>query len=250
MLGAIVYFSGTGNTEFAAKLFKNKFAEKGIECSLIDISKKRNLNNNYDFYIFGAPIYADTFPDYFKDWVKNKVNDGQGKKCIVFSTQAENDSSGPGELTQILEEKGFVILIQDFIVMPNNYYMAGFNKANEDKVTRLKELAIEEINLLVEKFLQGEKYIKRISEVTQIKGELLDKKFYKPEKSWAQSSLSIDYDLCVKCGKCAKNCPTGNISMKEEITFKDKCISCQKCVHRCPVNAFLYNGKPIDQYKI
>lgn len=35
MKGAIIYFSGTGNTEFVAKLFKKAFEEKGYEMDLI-----------------------------------------------------------------------------------------------------------------------------------------------------------------------------------------------------------------------
>jgi ferredoxin len=250
MRGAIVYFSGTGNTEFVAKLFKNKFSEKGIDCGLFEISKKKSLSSDYDFYVFGSPIYAEVFPDYFMDWVKDKVQDGHGKKCIIFSTQAAETGSGADELAKILKKKGFEVAIQDSITMPNNYYVVAFRKPTNEEAEILKQKAKERVDELVEKFLAGEKVIRKVSNLRRIFGKLSYKAFYKLTSNWAQKRLSVNYDLCVKCGKCAKNCPTGNIAMRDEITFANKCISCQKCIHKCPVNAFLYKGKPIEQYKI
>jgi ferredoxin/flavodoxin len=248
--GAIIYFSGTGNTEFAAKIFKEKFQEKDIECSMIDISKKRNLTNEYDFYVFGGPIYKNLFPENFIDWVKNKVTNGENKKCIVFSTQSESGLIDENEVSKILVDKGFEVLIEDTIPMPNSYYIEKSNRITENEIATFKEKARQRIEILVGKFLSEEKYKSSIIKETQSIEEKLKKTYCGIGKNWAQKHLSVNYDLCVKCGKCAKNCPLGNISMKEEITFREKCISCQKCIHRCPVNAFLYNGDSVDQYKL
>ena len=70
-------------------------------------------------------------------------------------------------------------------------------------------------------------------------------------KKWAQKSLTVNADKCTGCGLCQKYCPVDNISIQNKnFSFGDKCISCQRCIHGCPANAFLYKGKPIDQYKL
>ncbi|MFR0951758.1 MAG: 4Fe-4S binding protein [Lachnospiraceae bacterium] len=39
---------------------------------------------------------------------------------------------------------------------------------------------------------------------------------------------------CTSCGLCAKECPTGAISLDDpKITDNDKCISCMHCVAVC-----------------
>lgn len=250
MRGAIIYFSGTGNTEYVAKLFKNKFGENGIDCSLVDITKKRSLNTEYDFYIFGCPVYAETIPDYFSEWVRDKVNDVQSKRCIVFSTQIDEADTNFDEFEEILKAKGLKIEIKDFIKMPNNYYLEMFEKSSLEEVKALKEVASEKVSILVGEFVKEKKYLDNAAEEKVSKEKTPYKKFYDLTREWAKFTLTVNYSLCVKCGKCAKNCPTRNISMKDQITFNDKCISCQKCIHKCPVNAFLYKGEKIDQYKV
>ena len=80
--GAVIFFSGTGNTKYVAKLFKERFNKENINIEIIDIQKTEKLNKKYDFYIFGGPIHAEMVPKILTDWViKNIPN--EPKKCIV-----------------------------------------------------------------------------------------------------------------------------------------------------------------------
>lgn len=44
-------------------------------------------------------------------------------------------------------------------------------------------------------------------------------------------------DACVRCGICAKVCPSDNITVTDHVTFADRCEGCYGCVHNCPQNA-------------
>ncbi|GHV17221.1 (Fe-S)-binding protein [Clostridia bacterium] len=61
---------------------------------------------------------------------------------------------------------------------------------------------------------------------------------------------------CIKCGICAKVCPTRNITVTEDgcsrgaVTFGDNCEACLGCVHNCPKNAIhLKNEKSAERFR-
>lgn len=45
-------------------------------------------------------------------------------------------------------------------------------------------------------------------------------------------------DNCVRCGECARQCPTAAIDMNDaRIVAREKCICCMRCINICPVHA-------------
>lgn len=250
MQGAIVYFSGTGNTEFVAKNFKDEFQNRNIECVLIDISKKKKINDDYNFYVFGCPIHSDLFPDYFIDFINNNIKYGNRRKCIIFSTQAGNSAAGVDYLGEILNKKDFEITAKIMVKMPQNFFIAGFKKTSQDECEKLKKEAKEYVKFVVESFSEDKKVLNNVSNLRLFFGKAIYKMFKKYALNWAKNKLKVDMSLCVKCKKCVQNCPTKNIIFDETIKFKSQCICCQRCIHGCPVNAFYYKGKRVSQYKI
>ena len=53
--------------------------------------------------------------------------------------------------------------------------------------------------------------------------------------------ISFDPSTCILCTLCAKNCPTGALTVDREKHFwridRLRCILCGECVERCPKNS-------------
>jgi ferredoxin len=48
----------------------------------------------------------------------------------------------------------------------------------------------------------------------------------------------IDADVCVGCGTCVEECPSGAISLDEvAVVSIDECVDCGTCVDVCPSGA-------------
>ena len=58
-------------------------------------------------------------------------------------------------------------------------------------------------------------------------------------------SPQVDVGACTRCGVCVPQCPTGAITMDENIQFEvDRCTLCCACVKICPEEALSISGTP------
>ncbi|MFB0920738.1 MAG: hypothetical protein QMB62_07635, partial [Oscillospiraceae bacterium] len=68
----IVYFSGTGGTERAAKCFEAAFTKAGVSVSLFRL---KDVSENYDFgkasFLLLYPVYALNAPKKVHEWIKS-----------------------------------------------------------------------------------------------------------------------------------------------------------------------------------
>lgn len=56
--------------------------------------------------------------------------------------------------------------------------------------------------------------------------------------------IYLDNDMCVSCGLCAKNCPSGCINKDEKLVDNETCIKCLKCLGACKKGGVHYGIPP------
>ncbi|CAL6093336.1 4Fe-4S_ferredoxin iron-sulfur binding domain protein [Hexamita inflata] len=67
--------------------------------------------------------------------------------------------------------------------------------------------------------------------------------------------LNLTQYLCVVCGTCVRNCPSGILTLENKraiFTEQEKCVGCYACFQKCPVHAVVDEKKKlskIQQYK-
>lgn len=248
--GAVIFFSGTGNTRYIARLFKERFKNEGVNIDLIDIQKYEKLEKEYDLYIIGTPIHVDMPVKILVDWIKENIPEGNSK-CIVYHTLAnDNYISNKTGLAKIMKNKGYNVVINEYIGMPNNYYHTFFKSESDEVIKEKLESAPSRVSKIVNDF-----YSENRAEIEYKKDSVAIKLVYDGfllySKKYPKRNFSVDASKCINCKICEDECPTKNISMdNKKITFFNKCIGCEKCIHRCPTNAILYKNKPFKTYKI
>lgn len=56
-------------------------------------------------------------------------------------------------------------------------------------------------------------------------------------------------EVCVSCGQCERNCPSGCINSKEKKVDNETCIKCLKCLEVCPKGGIKFGTAPKKDVK-
>jgi len=247
MKGNLYYFSGTGNTKWVAIQLKNKFTHYGIEMDIKSIEREPDINlRGYNFIVIGTPVYAEIEPKIVEDFLRSIPITLINMKCIVYSTQGGRSCSAIKRLSKILTDKGYNVVIESMIQMPNNFYFYFGKEPSDEKISDILDNAQKKIELIAKDFNKNKVCRVNTFVLRQKVGVLTGKGF---RKTIPRISKNITSTMeCKKCGLCLRNCPKGNITFENgHSIFHSNCNLCLRCIHICPENAIVYKGKKINQ---
>ena len=242
----IVYFSGTGNTKFVARIIKRELERYNKEASLINIEKNKINTNEYKSIIIGGPIYVDRYPEILIKYLEENLNDFKGK-CMLFSTQV-SDKEAIAFQHCIHRVPYLNITYTMFIPMPNNFYNFMFKKASKEEENKLLSQSIFLIRKGVKDFLEGNIKTYPNKNISEIMINCVYNIVYPYYVNFVTKKITIDNEKCVHCKLCEKNCPVQCIKITDGVSFNKDCVFCQRCMNNCPKGAFEYKGKSIIQY--
>ncbi|MBO4391545.1 MAG: EFR1 family ferrodoxin [Lachnospiraceae bacterium] len=233
----IYYFTGTGNSRFAAERIAAAMNEEA--CNISQYIKKGEAPKFTEdgVYVFVAPCYVSAPASAMLDFI-DKATFPKGVRAYFVITCAASMGATPGYAKKLSEKKGFEYMGSAQIVMPQNYI--AFFKMPEAEVNRsIVEAAIPEIDSLAEKIRNGENLNeKKVSGAERVFTSsivnLYDGLFMKTKKFHVTEG-------CISCGKCEKVCPLGNISMQDgKPVWGKECTHCMACINLCPKQAVEY----------
>ncbi len=251
------YFSGTGNTWWAASELKRELEALGVSVEMYSLENPELRKEGFvsariaeaDQVIIGFPIYSSDMPHNMRDFIRALPEVKDGKKFCAFCTQAGFSGDGSVFFRKEMELKGYRFLQAFQINLTTNFNVAmlPFSQMRPEsgaKLEKIRDKASAKIKAMAGRIAAAEQYLEGTRFDLRLLGSLMRLIFRIGEKRIPRKFKFIQ-ERCSKCGFCQKTCPTDNIVLDPELPDlkrKDNCIFCFRCYNFCPTLAIHFGG--------
>lgn len=241
----IFYFSGTGNSLWAARQISSKLVDDKVysipsymhknEIEFC-ISENESLGFVFPVYSWGPPQIVIDFIDAIRIKLK-------GNNFIYFVCTCGDDTGKTAEIIKkLLLNKGLRLNAGYSVIMPNTYIcLPGFDTDSTDIRNRKLSDSIGRVNYICDSII-GKKEIIDCNEgsMPRIKSYIIRPLFNKYCISADKFHVN---NKCISCRKCEKACPLSNIVITNGTpNWGKNCTMCLACYHNCPVHAIEYGS--------
>lgn len=228
----IFYFTGTGNSLYAAKKLLGDGEALISMASAADKKEYRYTAADGEKIGFIFPVYCFTLNDVVLDFVRHLELEGASYVYAVITCGGSIGNAG-GFLRAELKKRGIHLDGVYPLLMPDNtvffYDIAPENETRE-RLDRA-ESELEKIRGSIES-----------RQITRAGWSIPSRAMRPVYHLIARTNSFHVTDKCVGCGMCARNCPDHAIEMKDKkpVWVKPRCTKCSACINRCPVQAIQY----------
>lgn len=244
----IFYFSGTGNTRWAAETISRKTGEE-----LMFIPEELKGECRYTLAEgerigFCFPVHGWQPPQIVRKFIrKMSVSNAAGHYCFALCTCGDTVGDTMTILNRELGRRGMKATGLFSIVMPESYVCLPFMYTDTEEREKEKIAAAERI---IEKIAKDVEGLRNVAD-TLVKGATPRLYSYVIGQYFNRRMITdkpfrVD-DACIECGICAEVCPTGDIiggkGKKPEWQHDESCTCCLACYHHCPVHAINYGKR-------
>lgn len=234
----ILYFSGTGNSRYAARKITEITGDKVI--SINQQLKKNDFSPvlSQRPLVFVGPVYAGRLPRIMEEYIQ-KVSFSGTKQAYFVVTCAATPWAAAEYVERLCEKKSFALLGFRSVIMPQGYLAGGGTQPQEvnDKI-----LAEAEPNILtIAETIRDKQRLPKERPGNAIMSKVLNPMMYAMIISAKGFTVT---DRCTGCGKCVARCPLNNIELDSgKPTWEKNCTHCMACIAGCPAEAIEYGRK-------
>ncbi len=253
----ILFFSGTGNTFWVAMELQKALAAMGADCRIhslespqIRSAESRNsMILSAEHIVLAFPVYGSDMPSNMKRVLAEMPLFDNKKNLSILCTQAHFSGDANSFFIRDLERKNCrIIQSRQFDVCTNfNVGIFPFRYAKppkQEKLEQIKQKAVLKIDEMAKGILDG-KIVIEGRRIYQILLGGIQRTVFRMTESGMTKAFKFYPDKCIKCGFCARECPTGNISLildeaSPRVQWGKNCLYCLRCYNFCPSLAIFY----------
>lgn len=233
----IIYFSGTGNSEYVAKKIS-----KELQDEVLNIFEKIRTRDYSDLisdrpWVIVVPTYAWRIPRIVHEWLMKTELGGNKNIYFVMTCGADIGNAGT-YLNKLCEEKGMNYRGCVSVIMPENY-IALFSTPSKEEALVTIEQAEQKISSTIQcirtdiAFPESKATFK-----AKFSSGFVNNIFY---PIFVHSKKFYVTDACVSCKKCENVCPLENIHLNDgKPNWGNHCTHCMACICRCLKEAIEY----------
>lgn len=233
----IVCFSGTGGARRVAEAFAKDMEGRGIEARLTALEQpgageKEIQAKPADLLILVFAVHAFDAPAPVYAWAESAGLEGVRAAVISVSGGGDHwpNTGCRNAICAALERRGAEVFYEKMMVMPCNWVIPIGDAAAMHLVSAVPD----KVKKILDAVLAGR--TRRTRSKMGFARAWVTKKEKQGTRKFPET-ISVCED-CKGCGWCARNCPTGNIGIKDgRPVFGESCVMCFRCVYGCPSRA-------------
>ena len=244
----IFYFSGTGNTRWAAEVLARKTGERLL--FIADEIKKEECHyelQDGERLGFCFPVHGWQPPHIVRQFI-SKASFKITPTTFIYALVTCGDSIGRTMeiLNNELARKGMKAVSVYSLIMPESYVCLPFmytdtpereyekiSQASKDLDSIAREITARQAGITrTTRGLTPWTYSHVIGAYFNVR-MITDKKF------------TVNTDTCIHCGCCTEACPTGDVKLNDGLPqwqHDGTCTNCLACYHHCPTHSINYGS--------
>lgn len=238
----VLYFSGTGNSQFVAEEIAKVTNDELI--SINQLLKQNNfpcLDCKQKPLVFVAPTYAWRIPRVVDEFIR-KVSFSSQKDAYFILTCGSETSNAIHYVEKLCNDTGLTLGGFAEVVMPDNYITLSPSfdaKAAKETVQN----ALPTIQTIANNIAQDKPFelYSKPKLVGKLESSVVNPMFY---SLFVTAKGFYSTEKCISCKKCAQLCPLNNISFSSKLpSWGEKCTHCMACICGCPTQAIEFKNK-------
>lgn len=251
----IFYFSGTGNTRWAAQKVAAATADRLVNIAEEMLAAETDQASDPQFTYtlaqderigFFFPVHGWRPPRLVLDFLDRlHLTNADSHYAYVVCTAGDNVGEAVSILEKRLQTMGIKIDSAISLIMPESYVGLPFMDVDTPAKEQCKKMeADNKLTRFIADIIECRSGVRDITigHWPRINSRLIGSVFVK--KLVTDRPFHVVADRCLHCGKCASVCPVANIHFEKggepSWLHNGKCLSCFACYHHCPTHAIEY----------
>ena len=254
----IFYFSGTGNTRWAAQKVAAATADRLVNIAeeILAAETAQASDPQFTYTLaqderigFFFPVHGWRPPRLVLDFLDRlHLTNADSHYAYVVCTAGDNVGEAVSILEKRLQTMGIKIDSAISLIMPESYVGLPFMDVDTPAKEQCKKMeADNKLTRFIADIIECRSGVRDITigHWPRINSRLIGSVFVK--KLVTDRPFHVVADRCLHCGKCASVCTVANIHFEKggepSWLHNGKCLSCFACYHHCPTHAIEYGGR-------